>query len=83
MAKLVAPDKGVRGADVTTDSGSAKYDVGRDGTITVDNPQHARQLKAEGFFEAAGASFAHIKGFPCSCGFNSVFRICSKCGKEN
>lgn len=83
MARLVAPDKGVRGADVTTDSGSAKYDVQRDGTIHVDNPDHARKLKAEGFFEAASAGFTHVKGYPCECGFNAVFAICGKCGKDN
>jgi hypothetical protein len=84
MTKLVAPDGGVSGVTVeTADGGSRTYDRAKDGTITVDNPRDARQLRKEGFFDAAGASFAHVKGFPCECGFNSVFRVCSKCGKEN
>ena len=84
MAKLVAPDKGVKGVDVDRANGKkASYDVAKDGTITVDNPRDARQLKREGFFEAAGASFAHVKGYPCGCGHNSLFKVCGKCGKDN
>lgn len=83
MARLVAPDGKVRGVDVTTERGTRKYDVGKDGTITVENPSHAKQMLAEGFFHAADFSGLVTKGFPCECGFNAVFRVCGKCGKDN
>jgi hypothetical protein len=87
MAKLVAPDKGVRGVDVEKPDGSKRsYDIAKDGTITVDNARDAAQLKREGFFEAAGASFGHVDGYPCiGCGFDSVFKAydCPKCGVKN
>jgi hypothetical protein len=87
MTKLVAPDGGVQGVTVeTADGGSRTYDRAKDGTITVDNARDARQLRREGFFDAAGASFAHVKGYPCTgCGFNSVFKIydCPKCEVAN
>lgn len=87
MAKLVAPDKGVAGVNVElANGGTRSYDLAKDGTITVDNARDARQLKREGFFEAAGASFATVAGYPCSgCGFDSVFKAykCSKCGVDN
>ena len=87
MAKLVAPDKGVRGVDVEKPDGSKRsYDIAKDGTITVDNARDAAQLKREGFFEASGASFGHVDGYPCiGCGFDSVFKAydCPKCGVKN
>jgi hypothetical protein len=87
MAKLVAPDGGVKGVDVERPDGSKRsYDVQKDGTISVDNARDARQLKREGFFDSARASFGTLKGYPCTgCGFNSVFKIykCWKCGVEN
>lgn len=83
MARLVAPDGGVRGVDVNTERGTKSYNVEKNGTITVDNPAHARQMVSEGFFHAADFSGLVAKGFPCSCGFNAVFRVCGKCGKDN
>jgi hypothetical protein len=89
MAKLVAPDKGVSGVNVELANGSTRaYDLAKDGTITVDNARDAAQLKREGFFEAAGASFSHLQGFLCSndgCTHDSVFRVftCPKCGTVN
>ena len=89
MAKLVAPDKGIRGVDVDKPDGSKRsYDVQKDGTINVENAKDAKKLKAEGFFEAAGASFAHVEGFLCtteSCTHDSVFKVftCPKCGAAN
>lgn len=79
MARLVSSDGGMRGADV----GSTKYDRQKDGSFHVDNPKHAALMKSEGFFQAADASFGNVNGYPCECGFSSLFRKCSKCGKVN
>lgn len=87
MAKLVAPDKGVQGVNVElANGGTRSYDLDKNGTITVDNARDAAQLKREGFFEASGASFGHVAGYPCiGCGFDSVFKkyVCPKCEVEN
>jgi hypothetical protein len=87
MSRLVAPDGGVRGVDVTTERGTKSYSTDRSGVITVDNPNHARQMKAEGFFEAALNPYDKKdaeRGFTCvECGFGSWFRKCSRCGHEN
>ena len=86
MARLIAPDKGVRGIDVTTERGTKKYDVDRKGVINVENPKHARQMKSEGFFEASlnGATLnSENLGYTCvECGFGSWFKKCSKCGHD-
>lgn len=85
MAKLVGPT-GVRGIDITTESGTKKYDADKSGFINVDHPRHAAQAKAEGFFEAAQFSGINAPGYPCGgCAFNSVFKVytCWKCGTEN
>lgn len=83
MAKLVGPT-GVKGVDITTESGTKKYNADSKGFINIDNPRHAAQAKAEGLFEASG--FAGIRSqnaWPCECGHNSLFKVCGKCGKDN
>jgi hypothetical protein len=85
MAKLVGPT-GVRGIDVTTERGKQSYNADKSGFINVENPKHARQAKAEGFFEAAAYSGMATQGYPCTgCGFNSVFKAytCWKCETVN
>jgi hypothetical protein len=85
MAKLVGPT-GVKGIDITSESGVKKYNADRSGFINVENPKHARQAKAEGFFEASAYSGMNVEGYPCTgCGFNSVFKAytCWKCATEN
>ena len=83
MARLIAPDGGVRGVDVRTERGTKQYNPDRKGVITVENPNHARQMKAEGFFEASlmgPITNRDVIGFTCSnCGFGSFFRKCSRC----
>jgi hypothetical protein len=49
MAKIVAPDKGVK----QTDIGGYRYTVNKEGVYNVTNPAHIRAMKSEGFFEAA------------------------------
>jgi hypothetical protein len=87
MARLVASDGGVRGVDITTERGTKKYDPDKKGIIHVDNPRHAKQLKAEGFFEASlmgPITNSSSIGFTCvECGFGSFFRKCSRCGHTN
>lgn len=86
MARLVAPDGGVRGVDVKTERGTYKYNPTRSGIINVENSKHAAQMKAEGFFEASlmGPTNDTTLGFTCiECGFGSWFRKCSRCGHEN
>lgn len=82
MAKLVSSDRGAREVVVRTERGAVKY-KGRDGIYEVDNPRHAAQMKAEGFFEASLSGPSAGGGFPCTnCGFGSWFRKCSRCGHE-
>jgi hypothetical protein len=87
MARLVAPDGGVKGVDVTTERGTRTYNPNRQGTYEVNDPKVARRMKAEGFFEASlmgPITNRDIIGFTCiECGFGSFFRKCSRCGHEN
>jgi len=79
--KMIAPDKGVR----QTDIGGIRYNPNRQGVYQVDNSQHVKAMKREGFIEASlmGATVSG-KGFNCkNCGFGSWFKKCSKCGSEN
>ena len=72
--------------DITTERGTRSYNPDKKGVITVDNPTHAKRLKAEGFFEASlmGPTTDANIGFTCiECGFGSWFRKCSRCGHEN
>ena len=87
MTRLIASDGGVKGVDITTPSGVRSYNPDRKGVINVDNPKHAKQMKAEGFFEASlmgPITNSDTIGFNCvECGFGSFFRKCSRCGHEN
>lgn len=86
MAKMVAPDRGAREVDVRTERGTTRYSQNRQGLIEVDNPRHAAQMKAEGFFEASlmGVSTTPGVGHVClACGFSAWFKICGRCGAEN
>jgi hypothetical protein len=85
MSKLFGP-QGVKGIDVTTPSGKKAYNADKQGFISVDNPAHARQAKAEGFVEASLFNGIGGNAYPCTgCGFNSVFRkyTCWKCETVN
>jgi len=87
VARLVAPDRGVRGVDVETPRGTVSYSQDRQGIINVANPSHAKQMISEGFFEASlmGATTnGNNLGYTCNeCGFGSWFRKCSRCGFES
>lgn len=82
MGKFVAPDKGVK----ETVIGGTTYNPTRGGIYNVENPRHAKAMKAEGFFEASlmGATTDRQLGYTCAeCGFGSWFRKCSRCGHES
>jgi hypothetical protein len=86
MARLVAPDGGVKGVDVTTERGTRTYNPDRRGTYNVENSNVAKRMKAEGFFEASlmGPTQDTSLGYTClECGFGSWFALCSRCGHNN
>lgn len=83
--RLAMPDQACKSIDVPlADGRSVRYAGGRDGTVEVANPEHARRLIREGeAFPASGAPAARPGGYPCPCGFSSLFRRCSRCGSDN
>ena len=84
MAELVPPNGGDKGVNVQTERGTYRYTTKKDGTVTVNNPNHIRQMKAEGFINASAMGVVHAVGYPCeSCGFGSFFAKCSRCGADN
>ncbi|MFD4968957.1 hypothetical protein [Streptomyces sp. NPDC058424] len=81
MARLCMPDGACRGIDVqgAQTGATTAYTPGRDGTVTVDNPQHEKALRAYGAFPANLGGRAR-GGYRCtSCGFGSFFKACSRC----
>jgi hypothetical protein len=86
VGRLLASDGGVKGVDIKTERGVSSYNPDKKGVITVDNPTHAKRLKAEGFFEASlmGPTTDTNLGYTClECGFGSWFALCSRCGHNN
>ena len=85
MAKLFGPT-GVKGIDVTTENGTAKYDADKKGFINIENSKHLKQAVSEGMVIASDASFGNVPGYGCSaCSFVSLFKAfdCPKCGVKN
>lgn len=83
MSRMIPP-QGLKEVAVRTERGTKVYKAGRDGLINVDNPRHAKQMKAEGLGEASTSGMIVGEGFPCrECGFGSWFKKCSRCGHEN
>lgn len=82
MARVFGPN-GVKGIDVQTDRGTRSYDADKQGFININNPRDLKQALSEGFTKVADYSGAKAVGYPCPCGFNSVFKKCSKCGQVN
>lgn len=78
------PDSACRQVDIQGIDGrrTGRYTTGRDGTFEVTNPAHAARLRELGAFPASGGPLA-TAGFPCGCGFQSLFRVCSRCGTDN
>jgi len=82
MARVFGPS-GVVGIDVKTDRGTRTYDADKKGFINITNANDLKQALSEGFTKVADYSGVGAVGYPCPCGFNSVFRKCSKCGQVN
>lgn len=85
MERLVAPADQLKQLDVRTEARKYRYKVKGDGTFHVENPNHARQMREEGFIDASlmGITTQPV-GFPCkNCGFGSFFAKCSRCGQTN
>jgi len=85
MTRMLVPNEGARGIDITTHRGKVKLDADKSGAIDTGGDKVLIQaLKAEGFVLAGLISGIKAKGYPCgSCGFNAVFAICGRCGKDN
>lgn len=82
--RLAMPDAACKSVDVPTAHGTVRYQPDRSGSVEVDNPAHARWLMRDAeCFPASGATAARPGGYPCSCGFNSFFVVCSRCGRRN
>lgn len=78
MSRMLSPDDACRGVDVPFGRGR-RYD-GQ--TIEVTDLSHVRALKEAGYTMASTAG-APLRsgGFEClECGFQSFFRLCSRCG---
>jgi hypothetical protein len=82
MARLCLPDGAVRGIDIqgAQTGATTAYTAGRDGTVTVDNPQHEKALRDAGAF-SANLGGRTSGGYRCSaCGFAAYVTTCSRCG---
>jgi len=77
---MAVPDGACRGIDVRTETGTARYN-GR--TFDVEDRRHIRMLRDQGAFPADVGGVTRAAGFPCPCGFKSLFRRCSRCGRDN
>lgn len=84
MADRLVPLDGAYKVEVETATGrESTYRKGRDGTITVSNPQDTKWLIAEGlaFRASATGPVAHLRGFACpTCGRRNYFQACGRCG---
>ena len=85
MARLVAPDDGLRGLAVERPSGEkVNINADKNGVFTINSPALAKKLKEEGFVNASAFGITDARGFTCqNCGFGSWFKKCSKCGTMN
>jgi len=83
MARMCLPDGAVRGVDIEgarTGARLGSYTPGRDGTVTVDNPRHARALREMGAFPANLGGRTR-GGWRCTaCGFAAFIKTCGRCG---
>lgn len=78
LVSVAAPDGAVHG--VTGMSGREYRSV--DGMYRMSPSDAAALVKAGGFRPSIGGLVAR-GGYPCGCGFQSLFRKCSRCGHVN
>ena len=55
MAEFLVPNDGVRGIDITTESGVKKLDADKRGIVKTDDPIIAKSLRDQGFTRAGVA----------------------------
>lgn len=77
LTRVAAPDGAVHA--VTGMSGRDYRS--QDGMYHMTPSDAAALVKAGGFRPSLGGVVRG--GHPCSCGFQSLFRLCSRCGHEN
>ena len=77
----VVPISTMKGFDIESPNGKQSFDVGKDGLIEVGDTKLLKQLKEQGFAIAGGVISSG--GYECKCGFQSVFKKCSRCGEVN
>jgi hypothetical protein len=79
LISVAAPDGAVRA--VTGMSGREYRSA--DGIYQMPSSDAAALVKAGGFRPSLGG-LVRSAGYPCaSCGFQSLFRLCSRCGHHN
>jgi len=78
LTRVAAPDGAVHA--VTGMSGREYRSP--DGMFQM-SPSDAAALVKAGGFTPSTAGGVRAAGFPCPCGFASLFRTCSRCGHQN
>ena len=85
--KMIGP-KGMNAISVDSPDGhQVEIKPGSDGLFNISDPKLAKKLKEEGLGIAGTAGTYdnfNNAGYPCiSCGFQSLFKKCSRCGASN
>jgi hypothetical protein len=78
LTRVAAPDGAVH---AVTGMSGREY-RSRDGMFQMSPSDAAALVKAGGFAPSA-AGRIRAAGYPCPCGFHSLFRTCSRCGTTN
>lgn len=78
MTKMIPP-KGLKEVAVRTERGTKVYKAGRDGLINVDNPRHAKQMKAEGLGVAGVGLGLIVRNTNGCCDSYVLKQSCKEC----
>jgi hypothetical protein len=80
------PDDHCKGVDVADPVGRVhryNVDLKRDASFEPRTKADEKALRELGCFSANQGGRVAGAGFPCPCGFSSLFRRCSRCGADN
>lgn len=77
--RVVAPAPGC----VEVDGLSGRRYQAKGGFYEMSDRDGRALVAAGGFVPTLGPTAGSQVGFPCACGFASLFRRCSRCGTEN